>query len=62
MSTYIIGIVLLVMIVAAAKHLWNNLSTGKSDCCGCSGCCSHGAGSAAGNGGCSCCGTALNGK
>lgn len=39
MATYVIGLVLLIIALMAARHLQNNLKTGKSDCCGCSGDC-----------------------
>ncbi|MCR5175774.1 MAG: FeoB-associated Cys-rich membrane protein [Anaerovibrio sp.] len=44
MATYIIGLILLIMLAFACRHIWHNFSSGKHDCCGtggdsCGGCC-----------------------
>ena len=34
MATYILGAILSVALVAAARHIYRNLANGKNDCCG----------------------------
>lgn len=57
MATYVIGLILLVLLFLAGRHVVNNMRTGKHDCCGCDACGSSPAGgdSGVGQGGCSCC-------
>ena len=61
MATYVIGLLILVLLFLAGRHVFNSLRTGGHDCCGCSGCsgCSngHSAGEAesTAKAGCSCC-------
>lgn len=58
MATYVIGLLILVLLFLAGRHLFNNLRTGGHDCCGCSGCSNgHSAGEAesTAKAGCSCC-------
>ena len=58
MATYVIGLLILVLLFLAGRHLVNNFRTGGHDCCGCSGCSNgHSAGEAesAAKAGCSCC-------
>lgn len=38
MATYVIGLLILVLLFLAGRHVVNNLRTGGHDCCGCSGC------------------------
>lgn len=38
MATYIVGGLLMVLFVAAARHVYKNMKAGKNDCCGCDGC------------------------
>ncbi len=55
MATYVIGLILLVLLFLAGRHVVNNLRTGKHDCCGCDSC----SGAVPGGeqqAGCSCCG------
>ena len=57
MATYVIGLILLVLLFLAGRHVVNNLRTGKHDCCGCNACSSSPADEAvSGQDGCSCCG------
>ncbi|MDY3740954.1 MAG: FeoB-associated Cys-rich membrane protein [Selenomonadaceae bacterium] len=37
-STVFLGAVILVALFFAIRHIWNNVRSGKSDCCGCAGC------------------------
>ena len=59
MATYVIGLLILVLLFLAGRHVVNNFRTGGHDCCGCTGCSSTGdsAGEAEGaaKAGCSCC-------
>ena len=34
MATYVIGLILLVLLGFAVRHVWNNFRSGKHDCCG----------------------------
>lgn len=38
MATYVIGLLILVLLFLAGRHVVNNPRTGGHDCCGCSGC------------------------
>ena len=55
MATYVIGLLILVLLFLAGRHVFNNLRTGGHDCYGCSN--GHSAGEAEGaaKAGCSCC-------
>ncbi|MGM9539867.1 FeoB-associated Cys-rich membrane protein [Anaerovibrio sp.] len=56
MATYVIGLILLVLLFLAGRHVVNNLRTGKHDCCGCDSCGGTASrGEEAGQSGCSCC-------
>lgn len=59
MATYVIGLLILVLLFLAGRHVVNNLRTGSHDCCGCTGCSSNGDGAGEAEGaakaGCSCC-------
>ncbi|WP_407398092.1 FeoB-associated Cys-rich membrane protein [Anaerovibrio sp.] len=34
MATYVIGLILLILLGFAGRHVWNNFRSGKHDCCG----------------------------
>ena len=42
MATYVIGLLILVLLFLAGRHVVNNFRTGGHDCCGCTGCGSSG--------------------
>lgn len=38
MATYVLGFVLLGLMLMAARHVWQNILSGRHDCCGCTAC------------------------
>lgn len=41
MATYVIGLILLVLLGMAGRHVYRNMVDGKHDCCGCDTCSGH---------------------
>ncbi len=38
MATYVVGLILLVLLFAAARRICRNFASGSHDCCGCNAC------------------------